>query len=135
VYAAKGNRRQARRCWQVKISNINPYKCVKNIVKGIAALKCDLKVGIWIGKRNLGYFPFGLSVVPGYDLMHRPVMINHTIYEASGADSEGYCVYSISEYPGEGENFEWFVTDLEPLLSKNKPFQGCQEKIQSELSF
>lgn len=67
--------------------------------------------------------------------MHRPVMINHTIYEASGADSEGYCVYSISEYPGEGENFEWFVTDLEPLLSKNKPFQGCQEKIQSELSF
>lgn len=80
VYAAKGNRQQVRRCWQIKISNLNPYKCAKNIAKGIAALKSDLKTGIWIGKRNIGYFPFGLSAVPGYDLMHWAVMVNHTIY-------------------------------------------------------
>jgi hypothetical protein len=96
VYAAKGNRQQVRRCWQVKISNLNPYKCVKNIVKGIASLRCDLEGGIWIGKRNLAYTPFGFSIVAGYDLMHWAVMINHTIYQVTGADSEGYCKYSVT---------------------------------------
>ena len=54
----------------------NPGK----VVCAVKNLWAKYKKGIWIGKRNLGQNPFGLSLAPGFDISHWAVMINGVIY-------------------------------------------------------
>lgn len=50
------------------------------VATGIAAWGKDYSEGIWIGKRNLGDSPLGLTFSPGADAMHWAFLIHGTLY-------------------------------------------------------
>ncbi|CAF0904225.1 unnamed protein product [Brachionus calyciflorus] len=94
----------------IDVSLLNPIRLVAETVRVVTNSFYDKDVGIWIGKRGLGNFPFSLTTSVGYDILHMAVMIDGIVYNLHpyGSKSNGKRIrIEISTDANLKSQFEW----------------------------
>ena len=72
------------------VDQINPVRQATNLYRGCKNMTTDYGTGIWIGRAGVGDGKcfISCSLNPGVSAEHWAIMINGTIYEVVGKDTE-----------------------------------------------
>jgi len=63
------------------VSVLNPITWPRRIITNTVSALCDQDTGIWLGKKSLKNSGIGLTIAPGFDLLHWAIMIDGHLYE------------------------------------------------------
>ncbi|UJR10991.1 hypothetical protein I4U23_015175 [Adineta vaga] len=142
VYAAKGDKSEAKHSIEFDLADLNPLRIPKNLVHGIQNATHSLEEGAWIGRRALFNQPLALNISPGIDGFHWCIQINGIIYQL-GVDKDHNIKIRISSkteknafYERDCKEYTWFLIqkelpdfDAEQLRIYAKSFEDREYRL------
>ena len=142
VYAAMGDKSEAKHSIELDLADLNPLRIPKKLVHGIQNATHNLEEGVWIGRRALFKQPLALNITPGIDGFHWCIQINGVIYQL-GVNKDRDIKIHISSKTEKAEHYErdckeysWYLIqkalpDFEPgeLRAYAKSFEELEYRM------
>ncbi|CAF0832481.1 unnamed protein product [Adineta ricciae] len=142
VYAAKGDRSEAKHSIELDLADLNPLRIPKKLVHGIQNATHNLEEGAWIGRRALFKQPLALNITPGMDGFHWCIQINGVIYQL-GVDKDRDIKIHISSrtektayYERDCKEYSWYLIqnelpafDADELRAYAKSFEDLEYRM------
>jgi hypothetical protein len=98
---------------------INPIKWVSEPFRHIMGAIKDYDKNIWIGRRSLGAWGFGFSLIPGVEAYHYAIMIDGLVYQLDVNKKRFWLKTDISSDKLVINSFQWY-----PITGRNHRSQN-----------
>jgi hypothetical protein len=99
---------------------INPIKWISEPFRHIVGAFKDYNKNIWIGKRSLGEWGIGFSLIPGYEAYHYAIMIDGVVYQIDVSKKDFWLQANISSDKWVIGSFQWYPITGRNHRSKNQ---------------
>jgi hypothetical protein len=99
---------------------INPIKWVSEPFRHIVGAIKDYDKNIWIGKRSLGEWGFGFSLIPGFEAYHYAIMIDGDVYQLDVNKKDFWLEAVISSDRRVINSFQWYPISGRNQRNKNQ---------------